>query len=149
MISCSSFPNNPASPAWGLSAKTAIRGLSMPKSRLRALLSNVILVRIRSSVICAGISAKGTWLQTSATRRFPLQSIINEPLVASLGSMGSNRDSRYSVCPPLSASLLMGAVTIACTLPALRSAQARSSEAFAALLESGVFFPNSTGKLSV
>ena len=76
MISCSSFPSSPPSPAWGLSAITAMRGSTMPKSSMSERRSVWRSCTIFSLEMLRLISDTGMCLVTSPTRSTSLHRII-------------------------------------------------------------------------
>ena len=76
IISSSSWPSSPPSPAWGLSAMTAMRGSTMPKSRMSERRSVWRSRRIFSVEMLRLTSATGMCLVTSPTRSTSLHIII-------------------------------------------------------------------------
>ena len=149
IISSSSFPINPASPAWGLSANTAIRGFTIPKSCFKEWLNRVNLLTIFGTVMHSAIRETGTCPVTKATRNESVNRIINALLRDS-----AKHSSKYSVCPgKWKASfwilcLLMGAVSNTSIAPRRKSATAASKDWKAALPASGVDLRSSTFVLS-
>ncbi len=136
MISSSSVPNRPPSPAWGFSAMTAMRGSTMPKSSI-----SVRRIVCRSRTIFSRemlrlISETGMCLVTSPTRRMSLHRTIS-------GSPSSSAP-RNSVWPVwrksslCTVSLSKGAVTRASMRPSFSSCVARRSASTAARPASGV-----------
>ena len=91
MISCSSRPSSPPSPACGLRAITAMRGSTMPKSSMSERRSVWRSCTIFSLEMLRLISDTGMCLVTSPTRSTSLHRII----MASPSSSAA----RYSVCP--------------------------------------------------
>lgn len=112
-------PNMPPSPAWGLSAATAIRGRSIPSRRKVATVSSTTRA-IRARVARRGTSSSAQWVETWETRKSPCASII--ALSRTPVSSAS-----ISVCPAKAwparfrASLFKGPVTIAATFPSIAS----------------------------
>ena len=116
MMSRSSCPMWPPSPAWGFSPATTICGSAMPNLRTKS------VCKIRSTwfssvgVMAAGTLASGRCVVAKATRIPPPTNIITT-------CKASVRSARYSVCPEkgMPASLITplctGAVTIAANRP--------------------------------
>ena len=144
MMASSSVPITPPSPAWGLSASTAMRGALIPKSCLSEALKMASFSWMSSWVSTEDIFATGTCPVTSATRKVSLASIIKalapSPTLCSM----------YSVCPGKAKfsdciiCLLMGAVTRTSYSPSLYSFMARSRASKAAFPDSREGLPNST-----
>src|SRR3569832_229245 len=128
MMSISSRPKWPDSPAWGLRPATAIRGRAMPNLRCRSACRMRITSMSRSGVMASAMARKGRWVVASATRRPPPASIMTTRCVPL-------RSARYSVWPVKAkpASLMMplctGAVTTAGNDPSRQPARAASSRA--------------------
>ena len=92
MISCSSLPSKPPSPLWGLRLRTAIFGLSTPKSRSSEDFISRSLLRIFSWVMLPATSFRGMWPVTTPT--------LSESLTISIVmSLTPKAFCRYSVWP--------------------------------------------------
>ena len=137
ICSCSSLPNSPLSPACGLSASTAIRGLDIRMSRFRLLWNILTFSTIASLVMAFATSLMGRCVVTNATRRLPFISIISALLPS------PTQSSMYSVWPQkrnmslCMLFLLIGAVTSTSYLSERKSVMARSSALRAASPASG------------
>ena len=144
IISCSSVPSNPPSPACGFSESTAIRGALIAKSCFKERLNIFSFSCISSLVMLPAISLTGICPVTNATRKSSFIRIIRA------FSPSPNFCSIYSVCPGKANSsdwmvcLLMGAVTITSIIPSLYSSMAFSSAPSAALPASTSGLENST-----
>ena len=144
MISCSSVPSSPSSPACGFRESTAIRGAPMPKSCFRERLKITSFSCINSLVMADAISLTGICPVTNATRKSSFIRIIKAFLPS------PNFSSIYSVCPGKENSsdwmvcLLIGAVTMTSISPALYSSIAFSKAPRAALPASESGLENST-----
>ncbi len=116
MKRCSSSPNNPPSPACGLSPATAMRGRGWPHAAL-ARWAIRIVSSTEASLTRSTARRSDTWMLTSTTRSSSLASIMRTDGASPPG--GAAKDCSISVCPgkPMpaaaSASLCNGAVTIA------------------------------------
>ena len=144
MISCSSIPSSPPSPAWGFSESTAIRGAPIPKSCFRQRWKIISFSWISSLVIVVAISLTGICVVTKATRKSFFIRIISDlfpsPRRSSIYSVwpGKENSSDWMVC------LLIGAVTMTSISPSRYSSMARSKAPNAALPASGSGLENST-----
>ena len=79
MVSISSRPSVPLSPAWGLSAARARRGRATPKSSRSAWAVVRAVAAIASAVTPAAASRRDRWMVTSTVRRSAAASIITGP----------------------------------------------------------------------
>ena len=144
IISCSSVPNRPSSPACGFRESTAMRGAPMPKSCFNERLKIASFSCISSLVSVDAISLTGICPVTNATRKSSFIRIIKAfpplPSFSSIYSVwpGKENSSDCMVC------LLIGAVTITSISPALYSSIAFSKAPSAALPASGSGLENST-----
>ncbi|KAG1076989.1 hypothetical protein G6F40_017204 [Rhizopus arrhizus] len=91
MMSMSSRPNLPPSPACGFRPATATRGFSMPICR-QARSASRMAVSSASGVMREMTSASATWMVTSSTRSSSLANIMAKSCVA-------ERSARISVWP--------------------------------------------------
>ncbi len=138
MISFSSVPIRPFSPACGLSDNTAIRGFCTPKSRRKERSRRVSLSTISSLVRASGTLETGVWTVARATRICSLHRIMSALLSCSGVSAFVSDASRYSVWPgKLNPGLCIeclsiGAVTRTSIAPSRKSVTAASRAAKAA-----------------
>ncbi|MNN41622.1 hypothetical protein D3C81_1557520 [compost metagenome] len=113
MISISSRPRWPPSPACGLRPQTRMRGLAMPNLLCRSPCRMRATRARRSAVMASATSRSGRWVVTSATRRPRVASIITTCSVWVSSA-------RNSVCPEkgMPASLITPLCTGAVIIPA-------------------------------
>ena len=76
MMSISSLPNRPDSPAWGFKAATPTLGFFMAKSLLRAWQVVVTVFTMSFLLIFSATSRNGQWIVTRATLSLSPASII-------------------------------------------------------------------------
>ena len=135
--SISSRPNNPPSPAWGLTPATAMRGLRLSKADKADWVMRKVS-RTRSTVIASSASRMETWMLTSTVRNSLLASIMRTGICASV-TPAYRADSAcsnsvwpgywsYGAPAACKASLCKGAVTSAATSP-LKAARVAHSTA--------------------
>ena len=126
IVSISSRPNAPPSPACGFRPATAMRGASMPARRSAAWVMRIVS-RTPARVIASGASRSARWIVTSTVRSSELASIIRTgtpPASSASSSVWPGKS-----CPArCSASLLIGAVTTARTSLRNASAAARAMQ---------------------
>ena len=139
IISCSSVPSRPPSPAWGLSANTAILGLRTPKSSLSDFSSCPMRFTMSSLESAAATSDTGRCMVARPTFIISLH--------ISISPSPSNSRAKNSVCPvaakpsPLTQFLLMGAVTSTSIVPSFTSATALRNDSTATAPPSEVASP--------
>ena len=130
MISWSSWPNRPSSPAWGFSPHTAMRGPSRPSRLSRSAVSSATRT-ILWKLIFWGTSRRGKWVVTNVT-------LILGPARHMTGSALLLSSARSSVwpgylCPArCRLDLARGAVVTAWAWPALISSTAVTTALYAA-----------------
>ena len=97
MVSISSSPRLPFSPACGLRPVKAMRGALTPKS-LRNAVSVILAICVRlDGVKCLDTSSRGTWIVASETRNPPPTSIMTGRIVWFVFAL--QRSAINSVCP--------------------------------------------------